>query len=201
MDCDEFWERWADIPGDQKALAPAMEEHLKACSRCSRELSVFQQGLDGLRREINEEQSARFWHGLRQEVRAGIKIPKRRFQWDFSWQKLGWVAAGVFLLAVIFKGTLVQDPSLQEEDIILLTGVDPIAAVYVEPELSVEYEDDEMTDSDFYRGITDVWTALLDQAVEKAVPSHGNGYYPGKAIENSGARGRDLDFNPHTLKG
>ncbi|HDZ91639.1 MAG: hypothetical protein JRJ09_12430 [Deltaproteobacteria bacterium] len=199
MKCDEFWDRWADLPERKADMPGDMKEHLKACSTCSLELSLVQQGLEELRQEIEEEESARFWHGLRQGVRAGIMIPRRRFPLVFSWQKIGWVAAGVVLLFLMFRGFPPHPAGIHEEDVLLLTGLDPMTVLYTGPESLLEDADDEFFGSDLFRGITDGWTSLLDQAATGAIVNHGDGDLPGQVMEKSRTRGRWEGFCPKVL--
>ena len=202
MNCHEFWEKWADGFGVQKQLPEGMQHHLKQCSVCSHELSILQQGFQELKHEIEEEESAQFWHGLRQNVRASIQIPKKkRFHWALSWQKLGWATAVVVLFSVIFKSFLLHNPCILEEDLLLLTGVDPITSVYVDSGLRPGDEDDEMLDSDFYRGITDSWTSLLSEAVEKPLLKQGNSYYPDHVRQDNRIRDNGMGRRSEILKG
>lgn len=201
MGCEEFWKKWADGFGVQKQMPEDMQDHLKRCSVCSRELSILQQGFQELKHEIEEEESAQFWHGLRQNVRTGIQIPKKRFQWTFSWQKLGLATAGVVLFSVIFKSFLLHNPCILEEDLLLLTGVDPITSIYVDSELRPGDEDDEMLDSDFYRGITESWTSLLEEAVEKPLLKQGNNNYPDQARQDNRIRDNGMGLRHEILKG
>ena len=201
MDCEEFWEKWADGFGVQKRLPEEMQDHLKQCSLCSREHTALQQGFLALRHEIEEEESAHFWHGLRQNVRASIQIPKKRFQWTLSWQKIGWATAGVVLFLFFFKSSLIHNPCILEEDLLLLTGVDPITSVYVDSELRQGDEDEEMLDSHFYRGITESWTSLLDQAVEKPLLKQGNSYHPDHVRQDNRIRDNGMGLRSEILKG
>jgi len=200
MDCEEFWKKWTDGFGVQKQLPEGIEGHLKQCSVCSRELSILQQGFQELKHEI-EEESAHFWHGLRENVRASIKIPKKRFQWIFSWQKLGWATAGVVFFSVIFKSFLLHNPCILEEDLLLLTGVDPITSVYVYSELRPGDEDDEMLDSDFYRGITESWTSLIGKALENPLIEQGEHYYPVHERQIDQVPTKEMGFSFGVLRG
>jgi len=201
MDCEEFWEKWADGFGVQKPLPEGMQNHLKQCSPCSRELSILQQGFHELKYEIEEEKSAQFWHGLRENVRASIQIPKKRFQWTLSWQKLGWATAGVVLFSVIFKSFLFHNPCILEEDLLLLTGVDPITSVYLDSELRPGDEDEEMLNPDFYRGITESWTSLLGEALEKPLLNQGNNYHPGHVRQDKRIRENGMKLRFEILNG
>lgn len=201
MDCEEFWKKWADDFGIQKQLPEDMQDHLKRCSVCSRELSFLQQGFQELKHEIEEEESAQFWHGLRQNVRARIQIPKKRFPWTLSWQKLGWAIAGVVLFSVIFKSFLIHHPYILEEDLLLMTGVDPITSVYVDPESGPGGEDEEMLDSDFYRGITENWTSLLDKAFEKPTVKQGDRYRPDYVRQDNQIGNKGMGLRYEILKG
>lgn len=201
MNCHEFWEKWADNFGVQKQLPEDMQDHLKQCRKCSRELSILQQGFLEFKHEIEQEESAHFWHGLRQNVHASIQIPKKRFQWAISWQNFGWAAAGVVLVLFIFKSFVFQNPCIWEEDLLLLTGVDPITSMYIEPELTPENEDYERRDSDFYRGITESWTSLLGDALENQLLKQGNSYHPDHVRQDNRIRDNGMGLRSEILKG
>ena len=201
MNCHEFWEKWADGFGVQQRLPEDMQDHLKQCSVCSQELSILQQVFQELKHEIEEEESAHFWHGLRENVRVNIQIPKKRFHWSFSWQNLGLAAAGVILFLFIFKGFVFHNPCIWEEDLLLLTGVDPITSVYIEPELTPENEDYERSDSDFYRGITESWTSLLGDALENPLLKQGNSYHPDHVRQDNRIRDNGMGLRSEILKG
>ena len=202
MNCREFWEEWADGFGVQEELPEGMQDHLRQCSVCSREFSILEQGFRELKHEIEEEESAHFWHGLRQNVRANIKMPKRRFQWTLSFRNLGWAAAaGIVLILFIFKSSVFRDPSILEEDLLLLAGVDPVISVYDASSPRSGDEDDDAYDSDFYRGITDSWTSLMGQAVERTLLEQKNSYQPDHVRQDYGIHGNGMEFLSEIVKG
>ncbi len=174
MKCEKFWDEVTDFLPDcsinRETISPDLKTHLETCPRCRREFELVCKGLGALNREIHSEESASFWHGMREEVRNQVKIPRRRFpalSGFFSPWSLGWAAAVLVLFLLVFRGIFLNGPSLTRQDLVCMFENDPIVSLYNQAQPDTRDPDRDEPDPYIYSGLSDAWTSVMAETLDE----------------------------------
>lgn len=163
MECEVFWKRYPDVI-DKAGMDNEMRGHLNSCPRCRVELDFLTTGLEGMRKEIEEDEGPEFWRQLRADVRSEIRIPGKRSNRFLPWWNAGLATASLLLIVTIFGGFFLPTGHYTEDLSLYVESLDPVSSVYEEAAaVEVVEEDEVIAESDYLRGIVD-WSSLLIDA-------------------------------------
>ena len=206
MRCEEFWEKASPYllegKGQELLKQKDLERHLTGCRGCKKEWEVLEKGFSLLKEETHEKKSELFWIAMRKQVRENVNIPREKstFVSPFCWISPKWLGAAlavslmlVLSLHVFYRG---EGPIETRQDIVAMFDPSPFSGDYldqndVRPSSEVEPMDEDL-DPYILSGITDSWTAVLDQVEVGDGYAKGSGKKRNSAIkDNQKAMGKD----------
>ncbi len=169
MKCEQFWERLADTWPVSSAMDNSLKNHQENCPVCKREFELLNDGFGGLKREIEQEEPAAFWHEMRQEVAAGVKKPGKIWVfWDFlsAYWRLGAGFTAALMVTVFFllRTPGIEDLSLSEEEVLTMSGQLPCVSIYEDIGQQGGTDDENSYDPYLFAGLSGRWTSLLAEA-------------------------------------
>lgn len=166
MRCEDFWEKLPEYFPTEEGLTKDLEKHLKECPSCREELALLEEGFKELKQEVEQEQGPHFWHKMQANVRSSVKIPKRRVLWEFNWWRFGWAAAGIMVMLLVFNLFYGHKASLQEDELLLMAGVDPVVSVYEDSQVLITECEEDQHDPYLYMDLNEGLSSLLAETDE-----------------------------------
>ena len=166
MRCEDFWEKLPEFFPAEEGLTKDLEKHLEECPSCREELVLLETGFAELKQEVEQEQGAHFWHEMRANVRSSVKIPKPWALWEFNWWRFGWAATAITVMLLVFNLFYGHKTFLQEDELMLMAGIDPVVSVYEDSQVLVTECEEDQYDLYLNVDLTEGWSSLLAETVE-----------------------------------